>query len=125
MEDDMIEIIPTADDVIALKMSGRATRDDLMKVADLVEASLAAREKTHVYAEVEDFSGLDLAAFGDYLPRAFAMMGKLDRFGRVAIVSDMAWVRWASKVESALLPHISYETFKCAERARALAWVEG
>jgi hypothetical protein len=53
------------------------------------------------------------------------MLGQLDRFGRVAIVSDLRWVRWAAKLESALLPRISYETFEAAERARALAWVEG
>lgn len=121
----MFETIPTAADVIAIKMSGKAMRDDLVKIADLIEASLAARDKTHIYAEIEDFSGIDLAALGKYLPRVFAMMAKLEHFGRVAIVSNQAWIRWASKLESALLPHISYETFKSAEKARALAWVEG
>lgn len=122
----MIEMIPTAADVIALKMSGgTATRDELMQIADLVETSLAAHEKTHIYAEIEGFTGIDPAALGEYLPRAFAMMGKLERFGRIAIVSDQAWIRWASKLESALLPHVSYEVFTGAEKARALAWVEG
>lgn len=121
----MIEIIPSTEDVIALKISGKMLRDELMKVVDRVEASLEKNDKTHVYVEVEDFTGIDMTAMGEYLPRAFHMLGKLDRFGRVAVVSDQRWLRWATKLESALLPGISYETFEGAERARALAWVQG
>jgi hypothetical protein len=53
------------------------------------------------------------------------MVGKLRRFGRIAVVSDLRWIRWATKIESALLPFVSYETFTSDERHRALAWVEG
>ena len=121
----MIEFIPSAEDIIAIKISGKILRDELMKVVDRVEESLKENVKTHVYVEVEDFTGIDMAAMGEYLPRAFPMLGKLARFGRVAVVSDQRWLRWAAKLESALLPNISYETFEGAERARALAWVEG
>jgi hypothetical protein len=121
----VIQLIPSAEDVIALKVSGRPSRDGLMQIVDRIETSLEKREKTHIYVEVEDFTGFDLTALGEYLPRAFRMLGKLERFGRIAVVSDLRWVRWATKLESALLPHISYETFETAERARALAWVEG
>jgi hypothetical protein len=121
----MIEYIKSADDVIALKITGRLAREELEKATGLLEESLAAREKTHVYVEIEDYHGFDLAILPDYLPHAFAMMKQLDRFGRVAVVSDQRWIRWATRLESALLPHISYETFEGAERHRALAWVEG
>jgi hypothetical protein len=121
----VIQLIPSAEDVIALKISGRLSRDELIQIVDLVEPSLEKHEKTHVYVEAEDFTGFDVTALGEYLPRAFRMLGKLGRFGRVAVVSDLRWLRWAAKLESALLPHISYETFEAAERARALAWVEG
>jgi hypothetical protein len=121
----VLQIIPSAGDVIALKLDGRMSREALNQIADLVEASLESHTRTHVYVEVENFGGFDLRALGDYLPRAFRMLKKLDRFGRVAFVSDQRWLRWAAKLESALLPHISYETFESAERARALAWVEG
>jgi len=121
----MIETIKSAADVIALKITGTLTRDELEQVTDRLEKSLAEREKTHVYVEIEDYHGFDLGILPDYLPHAFAMMKRLDRFGRVAVVSDQRWIRWATRLESALLPHISYETFEGAERHRALAWVEG
>jgi len=121
----MIDYIDTADDVIALKITGRLEREELEQVNRFLEASLAARPKTHIYVEIEDYRGFDPAILPDYLPHAFAMLKQLDRFGRVAVVSDQSWIRWATRLESALLPHVHYEVFEGAERHRALAWVEG
>lgn len=121
----MIEPIPSSMDVIALKITGKLTRQELDEITTRVESSLAANEKTHIFVEIENFSGFDVGALPDSMPRAAAMLGKLGRFGRIAVVSDQRWIRWATKLESALLPHISYETFTADERHRALAWVEG
>jgi len=121
----MIGYIPSTKDVIAIKITGKLMPDELDEIATRVETSLAAHDKTHVFVEIEDFSGLDVTILSEYLPRAAAMLGRLGRFGRVAIVSDSRWIRWATRLESALLPHISYETFTADERHRALAWVEG
>lgn len=120
----MIEYIPSNDDVLALKTGGRLTKAELAEVTTRLEASLDAREKTHIFVEVTDFGGLEWDALPEYLPRAFAMLGKLKRFGRVGIVSGAAWIRGMAKVESALLPYISYETFTPDQRDAAFAWVE-
>jgi hypothetical protein len=101
----------TGEDAIALKIAGKSSRDELQEITERIELSLAAREKTHLFVEIENFAGLELAALPDYLPRAAAMLGKLDRFGWIAVVSDLLWIRWATKLERALLPRISYETF--------------
>ena len=53
------------------------------------------------------------------------LFGKLTRFGRVAVVADQTWVRIGTRVESAVLPFISYKTFEPAQREEALAWVKG
>jgi len=57
--------------------------------------------------------------------RALPLLGKLNRFGRVAVVADQAWVRAGSRLESALLPNISYRVCLPEERDEALAWVRG
>jgi hypothetical protein len=59
------------------------------------------------------------------MTRAMPLFGKLDRFGRVAVVADQAWVRVGTRIESALLPNISYRTYMPEERDEALAWVDG
>jgi hypothetical protein len=60
-----------------------------------------------------------------HLGRAMPMFGKLSRFGRVAVVADQAWIRFASRLESAILPFVSYRVFEPDRRADALAWVAG
>jgi hypothetical protein len=41
----------------------------------------------------------------------------------VAVVADQAWVRAGTRIESALLPFVSYRVFMPAQRDEALAWV--
>ena len=121
----MIETLQSKPDVIAIRIRDRLVLSDLDPVIDRIEASLRDRDKTHVFAEFEHLHSLEAKGIGSYLGRAMAMLGKLDRFGRIAAVADQSWIRWAARVESALLPGIRYETFTSAERDRALAWVEG
>ena len=121
----MIQSIESGAEVIAIKITGKLMREELLALADRLERSFEANERTHVFVEIEDYHGFDLAVLPEYLPRAFRMLRELDRFGRIAVVSDLAWIRWATRLESALLPGISYEVFTADERDQALAWVEG
>jgi hypothetical protein len=59
------------------------------------------------------------------MKRAMPLLGKLDRFGRVAVVADQAWIRFGTRLESAILPNVSYRTYLPEERDEAFAWVEG
>jgi len=121
----MIEILETEPGVIALKISDRMKGEELDEITTLVERSLEAHERTHVYVEIHDNFRFDVGAMAAYLPRGAAMLTKLHRFGRIAVVTEERWIRWATRIESAILPGISYETFGLAEHVQALAWVEG
>lgn len=121
----MLDYLPAGDGVIAIRCGGRLKHAEIQSYIDRIEASFAARETTHLYAEVVDFSGFDTDRFVETLKRSGAWFRNLDKVGRVAIVADQDWVRWLARVESAIMPHVSYETFESAERDRALAWVEG
>lgn len=121
----MLDYLPSNDDVIAIRCGGRLEQAEIQSYMDQIEASFAARDKTHLYAEIVDFSGFDPNRFVETLKRSGAWFRNLDKVGRVAIVADQDWVRWLARVESAIMPHVSYETFESAERDRALAWVEG
>ena len=120
-----IEILPSANDVIAVRLQGKLAHDELERVIDLIERSISERELTHVFVEDIGFTGIDMQHLPQYLQRARPLLFKLKRFGRIAVVSDQAWVRNAARFESALMPKISYETYSAAERDHALAWVEG
>ncbi len=121
----MLEFIDSADDVIAVKVSAKITGDELDAMLDRLEDVMARHEKTHVFVETHSIEGIELSGLSSYIARAMPLFGKLTRFGRVAVVADQAWVRAATRIESAVLPFISYKVFTPDQRDHALAWVEG
>ena len=121
----MIEMIASVDDVIALRVSDTITGSNLEAIMDRLDAVMGAHDKVHVFVETHAIDGIQLDGLLSYMKRAMPLFGKLDRFGRVAVVADQAWVRIGTRLESALLPFISYKTFMPDQRDAALAWVEG
>ena len=121
----MLEIIDTEKDVIAIRVSGKIIGSDLDAIMDRLDGAMAAHDKVHVFVETKGIEGVELNGFPSYMRRAMPLFGKLDRFGRVAVVADQAWVRVGTRLESALLPSIRYRVYMPDERDEALAWVLG
>ncbi len=121
----MLEFLDTPHDIIALRLGGKIEGSDLDAILDRVEPMLESSGKTHVFVEVQTVSGISVDGLARYAGRAMPLFGKLHKFGRVGVVADQAWVRWGTRMESAMLPNISYKTFMPADREQALAWVKG
>lgn len=121
----MHEILASPDDTVAVRLSHKITGEAIDAVMDRLEAAMAAHDKVHVFVETESIDGIELSSLPSYAARAWPLFGKLNRFGRVAVVADQGWVRAGARLESALLPFINYKTFEPAEREAALAWVAG
>lgn len=121
----MIEMIPSSGDVIASRVSGKITGNDLDTIMDRLDAVMASQDKVHLFVETQGIGGIELNGLPAYLNRAMELFGKLAMFGRVAVVADQAWVRAGTRLESALLPSIRYRVYMPNEREEALAWVEG
>jgi hypothetical protein len=119
----MIKFIHGPDNAIAVSLSGKITGDDLNKVMDRLEFALNVFSRVDVFVETHEIIGFEFSATASYAARALPLFSKLDCFDRVAVVADQAWIRIATRVESALLPSISYRVFEPSERAGALAWV--
>ena len=121
----MIRILDSPDDVIAVEVSGKISGTDLDTIMDRLDVVMANHDKVHVFVETRSIQGIEVSGLPSYAARAMPLFGKLDRFGRVAVVADQAWVRVGTRLESALLPNISYRSYLPAERDEALAWVTG
>jgi len=121
----MLELLDTPGDVLAVKIAHKITGEDLDTVMDRLDAAMDRHDKVHVFVETQQIDGIELSGLPSYMSRAWPLFGKLDRFGRVAVVADQAWIRAGTRIESALLPHISYRTYMPDERGEALAWVVG
>lgn len=121
----MITFLETAPDVLAVEVSSRIEEKDLDAILDRLEPMLDAHEKVHVFVESRTIDGVDLPGLGRYAARAMPLFAKLKRFGRVAVVADQGWIRAATRIESAILPFLSYNTFLPEDRDIALEWVCG
>jgi hypothetical protein len=121
----MLKIIPSPNDVIALRVSDRITGGDLETIMDRLDVVMSKHDKVHVFVETHSIDGIEVSGLPAYMARAIPLFGKLNRFGRVAVVADQTWVRVGTRFESALLPNISYRTYMPEERDEALAWVTG
>lgn len=121
----MLDLIDSTDDVIALTVSQKIAGEDLDRIMDRLDAAMDRHATVHVFVETRALDSIELAGLPTYVKRALPLFGKLKQFGRVAVVADQMWVRAGTRVESALLPFISYKTFTPEQREAALAWVEG
>ena len=121
----MLEELDSVDDVLAVRVSHKITGADLDAIMDRLDALMANHSKIHVFVETHRIDGIELTSLPGYMARALPLFGKLDRFGRVAVVADQGWVRAGSRLESAMLPNIKYRVYEPDERAEALAWVTG
>ena len=121
----MHEFIASPDDVIALKVSGKITGGDLTAIMDRLDSVMARNDQVHVFVETHGIDGIEISAMPSYAARAMPLFGKLDRFGRVAVVADQAWIRAGTRLESAILPNIAYRVYMPEERDEALRWAFG
>jgi hypothetical protein len=121
----MIEMLQSPDDVIAVRIAHKITGDALDLMMTRLDRIMAQHEKVHVFVETHAIDGIELSSLPTYWARALPLFGKLHRFGRVAVVADQAWIRAGTRIESAMLPFISYRTFTPSQRDEAFDWVVG
>lgn len=121
----MLELLDSPDDVIAVRVSHKITGGDLDAIMGRLDEIMSKHDKVHVFVETQSIDGIEVTSLPSYTARAMPLFGKLSRFGRVAVVADQAWIRVGTRLESALLPNISYRTYMPEEREEALAWVFG
>src|SRR5689334_13927413 len=121
----MLRFIDSPPGVMALTMSGKITGEDLTAIMDQLDEVLATEDKVHLFVETQTISGIEISSMPEYLSRAMPLFGKLSRFGRIAVVADQSWIRAGTRLESALVPSVSYRVYMPDEREEALAWVKG
>jgi SpoIIAA-like len=121
----MLSYLDGAKDVIACEVTGQLRRDDLTDLIERLKTALATNAKTHMFLQIRDLKNIDWRGVMDAAPHGLSLLADLNRFGRIAVVSDDKWVRTWTRVESALLPFVHYEFFHWRERQRALDWVAG
>jgi len=118
----MIEILEGfPEDVVAFVAKGRVTKSDYDDVlVPKVEEALARREKLRCYYELgAEFSGIDAGAVWEDFKIGIE---HLTRWERVAVVTDVEWIRLAANLFRFLFPG-EVRVFAAGEAAEARRWI--
>jgi SpoIIAA-like len=118
----MIEVLPGfPDNVVACAAKGQITKQDYEQVLiPNVERALARSAKIRCYYELTpEFKGFDAgAAWED----ARVGIEHLTRWERIAVVTDVEWIRLATNAFRFLMPG-KVRVFSLAESGEAQRWV--
>jgi hypothetical protein len=107
--------------VVAAVAKGRVTRMDYDEVlVPAVEAAFRRRDKVRCYYEIgEEFSGMDAGAVWEDFRVGF---GHLVGWARIAVVTDVDWIRHAINCFRFLVP-AEIRIFPTSEVAEARRWI--
>lgn len=108
-------------DAAAFRCSGFVSKADYDEVlVPAVEQALKTNERLRVYYEIApDFSGISLGAMWEDFRVG---VRHLRRWKRVAVVTDVPWIKLMIHMFSFLLPGPT-KVFRVAEAAEARAWI--
>jgi len=109
------------DNTIAIAGSGRITAEDYeTQLIPLVEQAFETHGKLRLYYQLEsEFSGFEAGAMWDDFKLGVAHFGDWER---VAVVTDVDWIRRAAKAFAFLMP-CEVGTFDLNQAAAARQWI--
>ena len=109
------------DNVLAFVCTGRVTKGDYDAVlVPAVMNVLKRRDKVRLYFETApDFDGIDPGAIWEDFKVG---MGHVTRWERVAVVTDVEWIKQTTRFFSFLMPG-AMKSFPTSEAAQARAWI--
>ncbi|MEZ5830527.1 MAG: STAS/SEC14 domain-containing protein [Dongiaceae bacterium] len=109
--------------VVAFACKGQVTQRDYERVLiPAVEQALKQHEKVRIYYQIgADFSGIDPGAMWQDFKVG---MGHLLRWERIAVVTEVEWIRHTMNIFSFLVPG-EVRTFHSDQAAEARDWIVG
>ena len=118
----MIEQLSTfPDNVLAFVGRGQVTKADYDAVlVPAVAKALARHNRVRLYYEIAtDFTGIDPGAMWEDFKVG---MEHLTRWERIAVVTDVEWIRHTIRLFGFLMPG-TVKLFPTSEAARARSWI--
>ena len=118
----MIEILESPKHVVAIKVSGEITAEDIKRAYDATNAALKENERVSVFGEVEDSLNFTWEGLYKDLSEGFGQLWKLKHYYRAAVVTDKGWIGALARVEGLMFSSIDVRVFPKSERDKAFAW---
>lgn len=118
----MIEILESPKYLVAIKVSGNLTADDVKAAYKAVEDAFKDHDRISFFAEIEDSISITIDGLVKDFIEGISHFGKMSKYYRAAVVTDKGWIATMARFEGLVFSSIDVRVFETKERARAFAW---
>lgn len=118
----MIQSLKITDQLISVTVTGTVDKDDWAKVADAVNDAIAKHDEVSIYADLTHLDTMTGGALYEDVKVGVKNLGNLNRFDRVAVVTDKNWIQRTIEVSEKLLPGVEVEVFSNDQVDEAHRW---
>lgn len=119
----MIEKLDLQEHVVALRLSGDMTAEDVEKAYKITEDALKNNERISFYAEVDGSMNITFEGLVKDLLQLPGQLGKLSRYYRAAVVTDKGWIAAMARIEGIVFSSIDVRVYPTDESQKAKDWV--
>jgi hypothetical protein len=122
METIMIERLAAPDHVLALRLAGRLTAENVGVAKSALDPMLKQHERIGFVIDLVDFSDATAEAIAEDLRYEFSLLGKAGQFARGALITDKEWLGVLAGFTAKLLPDLEMRIFAPGQRDEAVQW---
>ncbi|MBA2378308.1 MAG: STAS/SEC14 domain-containing protein [Blastocatellia bacterium] len=118
----MLELQNSPEHLVAMKITGDITGDDVTKGSKAVEDALKHRERISIFIEIDSSAHYTLEGFVKDIIDGVSKLGSLHHFYRIAMVTDKGWMAAVARIEGLVFSSIDVKVFEPGERDQAFSW---
>lgn len=118
----MIEILDSPKHLVAVRLSGSLTAEDVEKAYRTIEEAVKENDRVSFFAEVDDSMNLTFEGVFKDMVEGIWQLGKLKHYYRAAAVTDKSWIAGLARVEGLVFSSIDVRVFRSDDRDKAFAW---
>jgi hypothetical protein len=118
----MIEILESPKHLVAMRVSGSLTAEDVATAYKATEEALKENERVSFFSEIDNSVGMTLQGAIEDVKEGIKQLGNLSRYYRAAIVTEKGWLGALARVEGLVFCSIDVRVFDPAEREKAFSW---
>lgn len=119
----MLEILDSPKHLVAMKITGDITAEDVSKAHEATNKALESNERVSFYVEVEDSVNITFEGLIKDITESFSQFGKLSKYYRAAVVTNKGWMAALARVEGVVFSSIDVRVFGLDEKDKAFHWV--
>lgn len=116
----MHSLLESPGNVLAFRITGTLTAEDVDAYKHLIDERIAADEVFGLVVDMSGFDDITADAMAEDLKYEASLAGKLHHFPKLALISDKQWINSLVKMAGRLVPGVEVKAFHPDDRTAAL-----